>query len=153
MNTISKNKNRTVVLASGVYDLVHYGHVYFLQEAKKAGGETSHLVVVIARDKTVEKLKGKLPVLPEEQRRAIVAALKPVDETILGHEEFDMTKILREIKPNIVAVGHDQKGIEDEVKSIITKTGLDAKIVRIRKFLESELDSSSKIRNKILGQH
>ncbi len=153
MNTISKNKNRTVVLASGVFDLVHYGHVYFLQEAKKAGGETSYLVVVIARDKTVEKLKGKLPVLPEEQRRAIVAALKPVDETILGQEEFDMTKILREIKPNIVAVGYDQKGIEDEAKSIIAKNRLDAKVVRFRKFLESELDSSSKIRNKILGQH
>lgn len=141
-----------IVLASGVFDLVHYGHVYFLQEAKKVGGENARLIVVIARDKTVEKLKGKPPVLPEEQRRAIVAALKPVDEAILGNEEFDMVKILREIKPNLVAVGHDQKEIENEVKRVISNERLNIKIVTINKFDVPELDSSSKIRSKILGK-
>ncbi len=152
MNTISKEKNRTVVLASGVFDLVHYGHVYFLQEAKKAGGETGYLIVIIARDKTVEKMKGKLPVLPEEQRKAIVAALKPVDEVVLGQENFDIAKMLREIKPAIVAVGYDQKEIEDEVKQTVSKEGIEVKVVRVGKFVAPELDSSTKIRSKILGQ-
>jgi len=132
--------------------LVHYGHVYFLQEAKKAGGENARLVVIVARDKTVEKLKGKPPVLPEEQRRAIVEALKPVDEAILGHEEFDIAKILHEIRPSIVAVGYDQAEIEDEVRAILSKEGLDVRVVRVGKFLTSDLDSSSKIRRKILRQ-
>ena len=144
-------KESTVVLASGAFDLVHYGHVYFLQEAKKAGGENARLIVVVARDKTVEKLKGKPPVLPEEQRRAIVEALKPVDEAILGHEKFDMAEILREIKPDIVAVGHDQAKIEEEVREVIFREGLDIKVVRIGQFLASGLNSSSKIRHKIRG--
>lgn len=146
-------EKRPLVLASGVFDLVHYGHVYFLEEAKKAGGDDARLVVVVARDKTVEKTKGKPPILPEEQRRMIVAALKPVDEAILGHEDFDMTLMLREIRPDVVAVGYDQKRIENEVKSVIARKGLGIRVVRVSKFLASELDSSSKIRRKILGQH
>ena len=146
-------ERRPLVLASGVFDLVHYGHVYFLEQAKKAGGDNARLIVVVARDKTVEKTKGKPPILPEEQRRMIVAALKPVDEATLGHEDFDMTLMLREIGPDVVAVGYDQSRIENDVKSLIARKGLGIKVVRISKFLASELDSSSKIRRKILGQN
>lgn len=152
MNKKSRNSTRRLVLASGVFDLVHYGHVYFLEEAKKAGGKDAHLLVVIARDKTVEKLKGKPPILQEEQRRAIVASLKPVDEAILGREEFNMNEELREIKPDIVVVGYDQVQIEKQVLSVAKNEGLNIKVVRIGKFVASELDSSSKIRSKILGQ-
>lgn len=145
-------KNDNIVLASGVFDLVHYGHVYFLQGAKRAGGKNARLIVVVARDKTIEKMKGRPPVLPEDQRRAIVEALKPVDKAILGHEVFDMAKMLKDIKPNIVAVGYDQTEIEDEVKKIISREGLEVKVVRMDKFLASDLDSSSKIRSKIRNQ-
>lgn len=152
MNKKSREPIGKLVLASGVFDLVHYGHVYFLEEAKKAGGKHARLLVIIARDKTVEKLKGKPPILQEEQRRAIVASLKPVDEAILGREEFDMNEELREIRPDIVAVGYDQEQIEKQVLSVAKSEGLNIKLVRIGKFVASELDSSSKIRSKILGQ-
>jgi FAD synthetase len=152
VNKKSREPIGKLVLASGVFDLVHYGHVYFLEEAKKAGGKHARLLVIIARDKTVEKLKGKPPILQEEQRRAIVASLKPVDEAILGKEEFDMNEELREIRPDIVAVGYDQEQIEKQVLSVAKSEGLNIKLVRIGKFVASELDSSSKIRSKILGQ-
>jgi FAD synthetase len=93
-----------VVLASGVFDLLHLGHVRFLEEAKKAGGPNAKLVVVVARDSTVEKKKGKKPVMPEYQRCALVASLKVVAEAMLGYENLNMGKVLEKIKPDIVAV-------------------------------------------------
>jgi FAD synthetase len=66
----SKSRTRKIVLASGVFDLLHLGHVRFLEEAKKAGGRNAELVVIIARDSTVEKRKGERPIMPENQRCA-----------------------------------------------------------------------------------
>lgn len=71
---MAQNKEeRKLVLASGVFDLLHLGHVRFLEEAKKAGGPHAKLVVIVARDSTVEKRKGEKPVMPENQRCALVA--------------------------------------------------------------------------------
>lgn len=145
-------ENRRVVLASGAFDLVHYGHIRFLEEAKKTGGEDSYLVVVVARDKTVERLKGWKPIIPEDQRRAVVESLKPVDEAILGFEDLSFEDTIRRIMPDIIAVGHDQKRIEEEAKKIIAKMGVDIRVVRIGRFGPSDLDSSSKIRRKILEE-
>ncbi len=143
-------EKRKVVLASGTFDLLHFGHVKFLEEAKKAGGENAKLVVIVARDSTVQKRKGTMPVMPEDQRRALVEALKVVDEALLGYEEFDIGRVIEKIKPDIIAVGHDQTGIEREVKRFIAQKGLDIKVVRIGKFGKEELNSSSKIKRKII---
>jgi FAD synthetase len=141
---------RKIVLASGVFDLLHLGHVRFLEEAKKAGGKNAELIVIVARDSTVEKRKGKKPVVPESQRRALVESLKVVDEAILGYEEFDMGRVIDKIKPDIIALGYDQDNMEKAVKKYEKKSGLKIKIVRIGKFGEDELDSSSKIKQKII---
>jgi len=141
---------RKIVLASGVFDLLHLGHVRFLEEAKKAGGKNAELIVIVARDSTVEKRKGKKPVVPESQRRALVESLKVVDEAILGYEEFDMGRVIDKIKPDIIALGYDQDNMEKAVKKYVKKSGLKIKIVRIGKFGEDELDSSSKIKQKII---
>ncbi len=85
-----KSKKNKIVLASGVFDLLHLGHVRFLEEAKKAGGPHAKLIVIVARDSTVEKRKGRKPIMPENQRCALVASLKVVDEAMLGYEDFDM---------------------------------------------------------------
>jgi FAD synthetase len=146
-------KKRTVVLASGVFDLLHLGHVRYLEEAKKAGGENAELIVIVARDSTVEKRKGCKPVMSENQRRALVESLKVVDEAILGYEEFDIGKVIEKIKPDIIAVGHDQDGMEKAVKNYIREKGLNIKVVRIGKFSEDELDSSSKIKQKIIEHY
>jgi FAD synthetase len=63
---------KKIVLASGTFDLLHLGHVRFLEEAKKAGGKNAELVVIVARDSTVKARKGKKPIMPEDQRRALV---------------------------------------------------------------------------------
>lgn len=143
-------QKRKVVLASGVFDLLHLGHVRFLEEAKKAGGENAELIVIVARDSTVEKRKGARPVMPENQRRALVESLKVVDEALLGFEDFNMGKVIEKIKPDVIAVGHDQDGVEKAVKDYIESKGLKIKVVKIGKFSEDELDSSSKIKQKII---
>ncbi len=147
------NRRKQVVLASGVFDLLHLGHVKFLEEAKKAGGRNAELIVIVARDSTVEKRKGHKPIMPENQRRALVEALKVVDEAILGYEDFNMEKVIEKIKPDIIAIGHDQDGIEKAVKDYLEKSGLNIKVVKISKFEENELDSSSKIKQKIIENY
>lgn len=144
---VTKNK---IVLASGTFDLLHLGHVRFLEEAKKAGGKNAELVVIVARDSTVKARKGKKPIMPEDQRRALVESLKVVDEAILGWEEFSIDKVIERIKPDIIAVGHDQYGIEIEVLKAIQKRKADIEVARIGRFGKRELDSSSKIVSKII---
>jgi FAD synthetase len=145
-------ERRIIVLASGAFDLVHYGHIRFLEEAKKAGGENSRLIVIVARDKTVERLKGKAPVVPEDQRRAVVESLKPVDEAFLGYEDLSFIDTIERIKPSIIAIGYDQRGIEEGLREVIKDGGLDVRIVKIGRFGPLELDSSSKIKRKILNE-
>ena len=140
---------RKVVLASGTFDLLHFGHVRFLEEAKRAGGEGARLVVVVARDSTVMERKGERPVMSEDQRRALVEALRVVDEAILGFEGFSIWKVIERIKPDVIAVGHDQEGIEREVRRAVVESGLDIKVVRVGRFGKEELNSSSKIKRKI----
>jgi FAD synthetase len=149
-----RTEKSKVVLASGVFDLLHLGHVRFLEEAKKAGGPNAKLIVVVARDSTVEKKKGKKPVMPESQRCALVASLKVVDEAILGYENLDMGKVLEKIKPDIVAVGHDSRssGLEPTVRELVKKKGLHIRVVKIGKFSSDELDSSSKIKQRVVEQ-
>jgi FAD synthetase len=143
-------KNKKTVLASGTFDLLHLGHVRFLEEAKKAGGKNADLIVIVARDNTVEKRKGKTPVMPEDQRRALVESLKVVDEAILGWEDFSIDKVIEIINPDIIAVGHDQDGIENEVQKAIEEKNVAIEIAKIGRFGKRELDSSSKIVRKII---
>jgi FAD synthetase len=145
-------RDKVLILASGVFDLVHYGHIRFIEEAKKLGGENSRLVVIIARDKTVKRLKGRLPIIPEDQRRAVVESLKPVDEALLGYENLSFEETIAKVKPDIIAVGYDQLSIENDVKAFIKARGLTIEVVRVGKFGRVDLDSSSKIKRKILSE-
>jgi FAD synthetase len=150
MASKEERKKRRIVLASGVFDLLHLGHVKFLEEAKKAGGRNAELVVIVARDSTVEKRKGNRPIMPENQRRDLVESLKVVDEAILGYEKFDIGKVIDKIKPDVIVFGYDQNGMEKTVKDCIRIKGLRVKVVKIGRFREDELDSSSKIKQKII---
>ena len=148
------NKTRTqkVVLASGVFDLLHLGHVRFLEEAKRAGGENAKLIVVIATDSTVEKMKGKKPIMSEDQRRALVESLKVVDQAVLGYEDLDIGEVIGKIKPDVIALGYDQADMEKEVKNYVAKHRLPVQIVKTGKYAENALDSSSKIKQKIIDK-
>src|SRR3990172_7392546 len=99
------------VMATGVFDLLHPGHIYFLAEARKLGDE---LWVVVARDSTARKFKHE-PITSEASRVQLVAALKPVDRALLGHKG-NIYDILDEIRPDIIALGYDQ--IHNEEKGL-----------------------------------
>ncbi len=145
-----ETRKRRIVLASGVFDLLHLGHVKFLEEAKKAGGKNAELLVIVARDSTVQKMKGRKPVMPENQRRALVEALRVVDEAVLGLEDFDIGEVIERVKPDVIALGYDQADMEQRVCEYVNKRGLSVKIVRVGKFAKDELSSSSEIREKIV---
>ena len=147
------NKPREkVVLASGVFDLLHLGHVRFLEEAKRAGGEHAKLVVIIARDSTIEKTKGRKPIMSEDQRCALVESLRVVDEAVLGYEGLDIGEVIEKIKPDVIALGYDQAEMEKEVKTYVAENKLPVEVVRIGRFGENALDSSSKIKQKIIDK-
>ena len=93
-----------IVLANGNFDLLHVGHVRYLQGAKELGGK---LVVAINSDESVRSLKGEgRPVTPAEERAEIVAALADVDAVVI-FSELDVRALIREIRPDIQAKGTD----------------------------------------------
>ena len=148
----SEEKKKTV-LASGAFDLLHYGHVYYLTQAKKMGGDNARLVVIVAKDKTVERLKGSRPIIPEDQRRALVESLKVVDEAILGYEDMDMLKVIEKVKPDIIALGYDEEQIEEKLRKLIAENSLAIRVARVDRFKEKNLVSSSKIKRKIIENY
>jgi FAD synthetase len=148
----NKPRKQKVVLASGVFDLLHLGHVRFLEDAKRAGGKNAKLIVIIARDSTVEKAKGRKPIMSEDQRCALVESLKVVDEAVLGFEDMDIGEVIEEVEPDVIALGYDQADLENEVKTYIALHRLPVEVVRIGKFGENSLDSSSKIKQQILDK-
>ena len=147
---VQNKEERKLVLASGVFDLLHLGHVRFLEEAKKAGGPHAKLVVIVARDSTVEKRKGERPVMPENQRCALVASLKVVDEATLGLEKFNIGKVIDKLKPDVIAFGYDQKAMMQEVEDYVKGHGRNISVIKVGKFSADVLDSSSKIKHRIL---
>ena len=148
----NKSGKKKVVLASGVFDLLHLGHVKFLEEAKKAGGKDAQLIVVVARDSTVEKTKGRKPIMPEDQRCSLVESLRVVDRAVLGYENLDIGEVIENIKPDVIALGYDQEDIMKQVLGYVNKNKMNVKVVRIGKFGGKTLDSSSKIKQEIIDK-
>ena len=122
------------VMATGVFDLLHPGHLYFLSEARKLGDE---LVVVVARDQTARRLKHETYV-PEHVRREMVEALKPVDRAILGSTTDIYETVVAE-RPQVIALGYDQVWNEKEVERECGRRGVAVKVVRIGPLPHNEL--------------
>jgi len=127
------------VLATGTFDILHPGHLLYLEEAKKLGDE---LWVIVARTSMV-KHKPK-PLLPELQRLTMIRALKLVDQAILG-DEHDMFKPLEDIKPDIIVLGHDQYFNAKELEEKIRSRGINAKVVRINAYEQCSTCSTGAI--------
>ena len=136
-------------MATGTFDLLHPGHIYYLKEAKKLGDT---LAVVVATDATVRRLKHE-PVNPEEIRLNLIKELKIVDKAYLGYED-DMYEIVGEIKPDIIALGFDQIHDENKIKSELKKRKINAKIVRLSEFKGgSDLEGTRRIISKIISAY
>ena len=112
------------VIAQGTFDIVHPGHVHYLEEAAAMGDE---LYVIVARKANVDHKEQ--PICPATQRRDVVDALAAVDEAILGHEE-DIFVPIEEIDPDVIALGHDQHHDDAAIRSELEARGIDCEVRR-----------------------
>ncbi|MBN1236012.1 MAG: FAD synthase [Methanotrichaceae archaeon] len=134
----------TLVVATGTFDLLHPGHVLYLERSKALGDD---LVVIVARDVNVRH-KPK-PILPEEQRLRMIGALKVVDRAVLG-EVKDIFRTVEQLRPDIITLGYDQHFDQKALQAELFRRGLNPRIVRIEEHEPCLLCSSSRIVAKIL---
>jgi FAD synthetase len=137
----------TRIMAVGVFDLLHAGHLHYLEQAKALG---DHLTVVVAHDDTVRKRKHE-PVTGQELRRRMIEGLKPVDQAIIGNPpEVPIFDILPQVNPDIIALGYDQEHAVDKIQSKLDDAGLgQIKVCRVEG-LSDDLDGTRKIIARIL---
>jgi cytidyltransferase-like protein len=140
LTDLGRNSIR-VVLAGGVFDIIHPGHIHTLRAAKALGNV---LVVVIATDKTAQKMKNRIPLHNMELRKDLVRSLSMVDYAVVGYEG-DIFKSVELIKPNIIALGYDQVHQEKFIIDGCKKIGIDVSIARLQSPIPDI--KSSKIEN------
>lgn len=128
------------VLIAGNFDVIHPGHIYFLTEASKLGNVT----VVVARDETIKKFKGRVPIFNENERKLILENLKMVEKVILGDQKDFFAPVLNE-NPDIIFLGPDQ--YSSWIEERISKSRLKTKIMRLDKRLPY---SSSELKKRFL---
>ena len=135
------------VMAVGVFDLLHAGHLHYLEQAKSLG---THLTVVVAHDDTV-RIRKHEPVTNHDLRRRMVEGLKPVDEAIIGNSpNVSIFQILPVVNPDIIALGYDQEHAEDSIRIKLDELGFDKITVTRVEGLTDDLDGTRKIIARIL---
>ena len=121
-----QNSSSKIVLAGGVFDIIHPGHINTLNAAKKLGNV---LVVVVATDKTALKMKKRKPLHSAQLRQELVSSLSMVDLCIIGDEE-DIFKTVDLVKPQIIDLGYDQTHQEKYITEGCRKINLDVTVAR-----------------------
>lgn len=136
------------VMAVGVFDLLHAGHLHYLEQAKALG---DHLTVIIAHDDTVRMRKHE-PVTSQDLRRRMVSGLKPVDHAMVGNPPtVPMYDILPLVEPDIIAIGFDQEHAESAIRAGLDERGFnEIQLIRVEGLTE-DLDGTRKIIDKILS--
>ena len=122
-----QDSDSKIVLAGGVFDIIHPGHIHTLNDAKKLGDV---LVVVVATDKTAIKMKKREPLHSAELRQELVSSLNMVDLCIIGDED-DIFKTVDLVKPQIIALGYDQTHQEKFITEGCKKINLDVTVARL----------------------
>lgn len=135
------------VVAAGVFEILHPGHIKFLTEAKKYG---DNLIVIVARDRNANKQKRVI--IDEQQRLEVIKALKVVDEAILGDEE-DIFKPIEKIKPDVIILGKNQDVGEKMIMEGLKNRNLNTKVIRIENFYNTNLNSTTRIKEKIFKSY
>ena len=135
------------IMAVGVFDLLHAGHLHYLEQAKSLG---DFLTVVVAHDDTVRKRKHE-PVTGQDLRRRMVEGLKPVDEAVVGNSpDVPIFDILPRVNPDLIALGYDQEHAEEKIRYYLANNGFgNIKVTRVEG-LTDDLDGTRKIIAKIL---
>jgi FAD synthetase len=128
----------TTIMCFGSFDILHPGHIYFLKEAKKLGDK---LVVVIARDSTIQEIKSFTPKYNEKQRVEHIRDLKIADRVMLGYEA-DKYEVIEEINPDVIALGYDQDSFADKLEEEMEKRKMKPEIIRLKSYKEEHYKSS-----------
>jgi len=142
---MSKREKR--VLVAGTFDIIHPGHIHLIKEATKLG----KVIVIVARDSTVRRIKGREPIIPERQRLEVVKNIKGVFKARLGNEDKDLLKVVEEEKPDIILLGPNQNFNEKEIEEELKRRGINVKVLRLEDELKDfPLHSTTKIVKRIL---
>ncbi|WAI00385.1 FAD synthase [Methanogenium organophilum] len=132
------------VVATGTFDLLHPGHIYYLEKSRALGDE---LYVIVARD--VNVVHKPAPVVPEGQRLCMIRSLAVVDEARLGDTE-DMFRPIEEINPDVITLGFNQHFSEDSLRTALRERGIDAEVVRVGACKGPGFTGSRQIMKRIL---
>ncbi len=126
------------VLVFGTFDLLHPGHKYFLKQAKKLG---NFLIVVVAREQTVKKIKGFKPTQTERERKNNLKKNNYVDRVVMGNLK-NPYYIIKKIKPDIIALGYDQNSFTANLPQALKTLQLTPKIIRLKPFFPDRFKTS-----------
>lgn len=128
-----------VVLVGGCFDLLHYGHIYFLKKAKKLG---NYLVVALESDENTRKLKGpKRPIHSQNRRKEMLESLRFVDKVITlppMKSDADYERLIRRVNPDIIAVTYGDTKNTHGVKTVVIPKIKTPSTTQIAKFLKIE---------------
>ena len=141
---VKEHRNMKRVVATGTFDILHPGHLYYLEQSKKLGDE---LWVIISRECNV--VHKQLPIIPEEQRLQMICGLRCVDHAILG-DERDMYRPIAEINPDIITIGCNQRFSEKQLIAELRSRDLIANVVRIGECTNFPFISSTSIINEVI---
>ncbi|MFH1207491.1 MAG: adenylyltransferase/cytidyltransferase family protein [Patescibacteria group bacterium] len=128
----------TKVLITGTFDILHPGHLSLFKQAKKLG---DFLIVVVARDSTVVKVKGARPLHNQNARVRKIKKIKIADRVVLGRHG-DKLKIIELIKPDIIGLGYDQRAFTKNIRAELKTRGLTPRIVRLKAYRPLRYKSS-----------
>ena len=134
MEKKTKKITETKIMVFGTFDGLHKGHLNFLKQAKKSS-KKSFLIVSIARDKNVFRIKGKPPVLNEKKRMILVKKCKLANKVVLSGVKNYLSHILKE-RPDIIALGYDQRAYVKNLKKDLKNKNISVKIVRLKPYKE-----------------
>lgn len=120
----------TRVLVFGTFDLFHPGHEFVLEQAAKLGDE---LHVAVARDSHVQQLKNKIPARSQEARLATITSQPGVTSAQLSDETLGSYGVVRDVRPDVIALGHDQSALEVDLRRWMKEQGIEIEIARLPK--------------------
>jgi cytidyltransferase-like protein len=131
---MGKKKQKTKIMVFGTFDGLHKGHLNFFKQAKKLSKD-SFLVVSVARDKNVFRIKKSLPYLNEKKRWSLIKKSSIVDQVVMGGVKNHITHI-KKVHPNFIALGYDQRAYVKNLKKDLKNIGVLVKIVRLKPYKE-----------------
>lgn len=144
MSTVAQKK-AIKIMVFGTFDGLHLGHLHFFKQARKLASH-SYLIVSLAREKNVIKIKKEKPVCSEKQRFELLQKCNLVDKVVLSGVRNYLPHILKE-KPDIIALGYDQTYFVENLQKDLEKNHLKTKIVRLKPYKE-KIYKNSLLKNK-----